>query len=424
MDDRTMELLAPAGTLEKARIALRFGADAVYVGIPGFSLRAAAEPDLSAEELSQLKELFPGRRLYGAFNRFVHQRDLRDLAPMLESLRSLPLDALIIADVGLVEPVRRALPDIELHLSTQANCTNAAAARVFQQLGVSRIVPARELTLEEIGEIREAVPDVELEVFVHGAMCMAYSGRCLLSQHMSNRSANQGDCAHSCRWHYALVEEKRPGEYYPVETDQQYLSILSARDLLLVDHLEKIRAAGVDAVKIEGRMKSALYTAITTRAYRAALDGEPLAALWREELFNIPHRPYSTGFLLEDPSVHEPAENSAGAGYRLMAIIGEPHDSESRHGPYPLIVKNALARTGEVDVLLPDGTISTESDLDLRDETGSVLDRAVPGKPAYLLPSKGLSRLDLTDGIIRSSPPPPSIASNSCSNSGTVASRR
>lgn len=412
-----MELLAPAGSLEKARIALRYGADAIYVGIPGYSLRAAAEPDLSAQEITQLKEMFPERRVYGAFNRFLHQRDLRNLEATLVSLRTLSLDALIVADVGLVEPIRRVLPDIELHLSTQANCTNASAARVYQQLGVSRIVPARELTLEEIRELRESVPEVELEVFVHGAMCMAYSGRCLLSQYMSDRSANQGNCAHSCRWHYALVEEKRPGEYYPVERDQQYLSILSARDLLLVDHLEKIRAAGVDAIKIEGRMKSALYTAITTRAYRGALDGEPSAKVWREELFNIPHRPYSTGFLLEDPSVHQPADEPAGETYRLMAIIGNRRGSFGGHWSYPLVVKNTLARTAGVDLLLPDGTISAESELDLRDETGVILDRAVPGKPVFLRPPKELARLDLTDGIIRSRRP-------SGSAPGTVASRR
>lgn len=396
-----MELLAPAGNAEKSRIALRFGADAIYFGIPGFSLRAGAEQPLNPEHLRALKQRFPRRRIYGALNRYIHQNELRNLAATLEMLQDLPVDALILSDIGLIESVRSALPAIELHLSTQANCTNAAAARLYRDLGFSRIVPARELTLDEVREIHHAVPELEIELFVHGAMCMAYSGRCFLSAEMTGRSANAGDCAHSCRWHYAVVEEKRPGEYYPLEQDEQYLAIFSSRDLMLIDHLEEIRQAGVAAVKIEGRMKSALYTAISTRAYRAALDGEAIAGRWRRELFNLPHRAYTTGFLKEDPAVHDAAHGSSGAQYRLMGIVGAPLDGRRERAGYRLTVKNTLTRHDLVDILLPDGTITTVAGLDLRDEAGMPVAQVVQGKPAHLLPPPETGGRDLADGIIR-----------------------
>ncbi|SIQ71892.1 putative protease [Alkalispirochaeta americana] len=393
-----MELLSPGGTKEKARLALLYGADAVYLGIPGFSLRAGAEPDLDHQALRDLKKDFPQRRLYGALNRFVLQKDMGRLKESLQELRAAPLDALIVADAGLLEPIRSILPEIELHLSTQANCTNSGAARLYHQMGFSRIVPARELTLPEIREIKDAVPDLELEVFVHGAMCMAYSGRCFLSQEMTGRSANQGDCAHSCRWHYAVVEEQRPGEYYPVQQDQDYLAIFSARDLMLLDALQEIRTAGVSAIKIEGRMKSALYAAIATRAYRTALDQTPDAPRWREELFRLPHRPYSGGFLLEDRTVHEPARESGGAGYRLMAILGEAPRGE----PVPLTVKNTVYRDTRTDLLLPNGSITPLKELDLRDSAGHLLERATQKPASYLAPPAELAGQDLRGGILRS----------------------
>ncbi|POR01802.1 hypothetical protein AU468_07555 [Alkalispirochaeta sphaeroplastigenens] len=406
-----MELLSPGGTEEKARLAFLYGADAVYLGVPGFSLRAGAEPDLNRQSLQNLKRDFPRGRLYGALNRFVLQKDLGRLREVLQELRTAPLDALIVADPGLLEPVRSILPGIELHLSTQANCTNAGAARLYHKLGFSRIVPARELTLSEIREISDAVPELELEVFVHGAMCMAYSGRCFLSQEMTGRSANQGDCAHSCRWHYAVVEEQRPGEYYPVEQEENHLAIFSARDLMLLDALQEIRRAGVTAIKIEGRMKSALYTAITTRAYRAALEGTPDAPQWREELFRLPHRPYSGGFLLEDQAVHEPALESRGAGYRLMAILGNAPEG----APLPLTVKNTLYRETPTDLLLPDGTITPLTSLDLRDSEGNALNRATQKPASYLAPPQELAKQHLEGGILRS---------RGEGIPGTVASRR
>lgn len=401
-----MELLSPAGTGEKARVAFRYGADAVYIGIPGLSLRAGAEPLPDPDQLWALKEEFPRGRVYGAVNRFFHQRDLAVLKDRIPLLRELPLDALIISDPGLVETIREGLPEMELHLSTQANCTNAAAARLYRALGFSRIVAARELTLAEISEIHDAVPDLEIELFVHGAMCMAYSGRCFLSREMSNRSANAGDCAHSCRWHYAVVEEKRPGEYYPVEAGAEHTAIFSARDLMLLDDLNAIHEAGVTAIKIEGRMKSALYTAVTTRAYRAALDGEPCLHQWRSELFTIPHRPYTRGFLVSDESVHDPALEASSPEYRLMGVIGRLTETDdAASGPIHAVdVRNSISRDDTVDILLPDGTIVPEQRLDLRDETGAPLQKIVRGKPAFLALPETVRHMDAELGMIRARP--------------------
>lgn len=400
-----MELLAPAGSLEKARIAFRYGADAVYYGIPGFSLRAGAEEPVTAADLHSLKREYPDGRIYGAINRFVHQRDVPLLEETLHCLREAPLDALILSDVGILEPVRRVFPEMELHLSTQANCTNAGAAKIYGRLGFTRIVAARELALPEIREIRTLVPEVDLELFVHGAMCMAYSGRCFLSRGMTGRSANAGDCAHSCRWRYAVVEEKRPGEYYPVHQEEEFLSIFSSRDMMLLDELEAVRDAGVSAIKIEGRMKSALYTAVTTRAYRAALDGEPCRDLWRAQLFTLPHRPYTRGFALEDVTVHDPAVETGSPAYRLMGIIGPRAPGRAVRGHegriHALDVRNRLTRDEVVDMLFPDGTVLTGIKPDLQDEEGRTAPQAIRDRPAFLKLPPGAPQNQAELGILR-----------------------
>ncbi|MFW6229061.1 MAG: peptidase U32 family protein, partial [Alkalispirochaeta sp.] len=367
-----MELLSPAGSVEKLRIAYRYGADAAYIGIGGFSLRSTADsvfvrdaPDdgggtpvdhaARIAELEQLKRLDGRpRKLYGALNLFAHEHDLRELPRILETLRAYPLDALILADIGLIEPIRRVMPDIDLHLSTQANCTNSAAARLYHRLGFSRIVAARELSLDDIRSIRDAVPDLEVEVFVHGAMCMSYSGRCFLSTMMTGRSANRGDCAHSCRWNYAITEEKRPGEYYPIEEDRRFSTILSSRDLMLYDYLDELYDAGVTAVKIEGRMKSALYAAVTTGAYRFRIDAVDPARdhQWRRLLHALSHREYTAGFLFNDETVHRPADGASPAGYRLMGILRD------RRGERRIVeAKNAIHRTASVQVLTVAGEL-------------------------------------------------------------------
>lgn len=307
------ELLAPAGDLEKLQTALDYGADAVYVGGERFGLRAQAG-NFALPDLARARDIArgEGKRLYLTLNAYLRPGEAESLAAYLEALRPLDLDAYIVADPGVFALVRRIDPERSIHLSTQANTTNAAAAQFWQRAGASRVNLARELTLEEIRAVR-AESDIELEVFVHGALCVAYSGRCLLSAALTGRSANRGACAQPCRWRYALVEETRPGEYFPVEEDVRGTYLMNSRDLCLVEHLPELVQAGVTSLKIEGRMKSRYYVAAVTRVYRAALDayladpaGYRCDPLWSEELDKVSHRPYDAGFLLggADPQVH------------------------------------------------------------------------------------------------------------------------
>jgi putative protease len=307
------ELLAPAGDLEKLQTALDYGADAVYAGGEQFGLRAPAG-NFTLQDLGRAREMTStrGKRLYLTLNAYLRPGEIESLCAYLEALRPLDLDAYIVSDPGVLAQVRRLDPERPIHLSTQANTTNASAVRFWQESGVSRVNLARELTLEEIRDIGSGC-DVELEAFVHGALCVAYSGRCLLSAALTGRSANQGACAQPCRWKYGLMEETRPGEYFPVEEDGRGTYLMNSRDLCLVEYLPELLAAGVGSLKIEGRMKSRYYVAAVTRVYRAALDAwlkDPdtwrFDPLWREELDKVSHRPYGTGFLFggDDPQIH------------------------------------------------------------------------------------------------------------------------
>lgn len=307
------ELLAPAGDLEKLETALRFGADAVYLGTDRFGLRALAG-NFGLDDLRKARDLCrgTGKKLYLTLNAWLRPQEFTDFEALLEELRPLELDAYIVGDPGVLATVRRVDPQRLVHLSTQANTTNAQSTNFWAAAGVSRVNLARELNLEEIRAIRSQT-SCELEVFVHGAMCVAWSGRCLLSAALTGREANRGLCAHPCRWGYALVEETRPGEYFPIDEDARGTYVLNSKDLCLLEHLPKLTAAGVDSLKIEGRMKSVYYVAAVTRVYRAALDrcladsaSFQLDPQWRDELDKVSHRPYGTGFLLgqEDAGVH------------------------------------------------------------------------------------------------------------------------
>ncbi len=300
------ELLAPAGNLKKLETALRYGADAVYCGVEQFSLRAQAG-NLTLQELPHACEMAHslGKRLYLTLNAFLRPGEEAAAQKLLESLLQVPVDAYILADPGMFHLVRQVDSGREVHLSTQANTTNAMAAHFWQSQGVKRLNLARELNLREITAIC-AFAELELEVFVHGAMCMAYSGRCLLSAGLSGRSANRGTCSHPCRWKYSLQEEQRPGEFFPIEEDERGTYIFNSRDLCLVNHLPDLINAGVASLKIEGRMKSLYYVAAVTRVYRAALDAwrdDPdnyqVDPQWQRELEAVSHRPYGTGFLFE-----------------------------------------------------------------------------------------------------------------------------
>lgn len=310
-----LELLCPAGDMDCLRAALRFGADAVYVGGPRLQLRAVSA-GFSMDELAQAaRETHAlGRRLYVTVNAFPANDELEALGDYAQGLFALGVDAAIVADLGAVAVMRRAAPKLPIHISTQANCLNWAAATAWYELGASRVVLGREMTLEQIAQLRAHTPAaLELEAFVHGAMCMAWSGRCMISAYLTGRSANRGDCTQSCRWRYRLVEEKRPGEFFPVEEDERGTTILSSHDLNCLDFLDRIAAAGITSFKIEGRMKSPYYVATVANAYRQRLDGlangpaspETLALLQRE-LHAVSHRAYASGFYFGEMKRHAP----------------------------------------------------------------------------------------------------------------------
>jgi len=308
-----LELLAPAGNYEKLVTAFDYGADAVYLGSENFGLRAMAG-NFGYDQLARARDLASARqkKIYLTLNAYLVSGEFETLAEEIEQLKRFDLDAYIISDPGVLSLVRELDPEREIHLSTQANTTNVFAARFWQQAGVRRINLARELTIEDIKTFADD-GSVELEAFVHGAMCVAYSGRCLLSAAMSDRSANAGACAHPCRWNYSLVEESRPDQSFPIEEDRHGTYLMNSRDLCLIEHLPQLVKAGVRHFKIEGRMKSRYYVAVVTRAYRAALDryrDDPETwqcdPYWLEELDKVSHRPYDTGFLFghDDPQLH------------------------------------------------------------------------------------------------------------------------
>lgn len=302
------ELLAPAGGWEQLFYALHFGADAVYLACDRFGLRAGAA-NFPLDELPRAVELAhaAGARVYVACNAYAHDADLADLPAYARAIERAGADAVIVSDLGVLATVREHAPSLAIHVSTQASVSNAAAARVWHALGARRIVCARELSCAEIAAMRAELPDeVELEAFVHGAMCMAISGRCLISDHLTGRPANQGRCTQPCRWEYAFEEPTRPGERFGLEQDAQGSYVFNSKDLNMLAHLDELRRAGVDSFKIEGRAKKAFYVATVVNAYRHVLDGEDAAA-WASELEIVSHRPYSTGFYFG------PAEQHAGA---------------------------------------------------------------------------------------------------------------
>lgn len=293
----TMELLAPAGGWEQLEYAIRFGADAVYLACDKFGMRARA-CNFSLEDMPRVVAYTHERnvKVHVTLNIVMHQPDLTELERYLIALEAAGVDAVIIGDLGAMRIARRIAPGLEVHVSTQASVSNAQAALVWHELGAKRIVCARELSLQDIAAIRAETPEeLEVEAFVHGAMCMAYSGRCLISDYTTGRSALKGHCAQSCRWNYKLVEEKRPGEYYELEEDVNGSYLLNAQDMNMLQHLDDLANAGVDSIKIEGRNKKAYYVATVVNAYRQALDGAD-PALLAPELDTVSHRPYSTGF--------------------------------------------------------------------------------------------------------------------------------
>ncbi len=371
-----LELLAPAGDLERLRTALRFGADAVYVGGPQMQLRAGSV-GFSMNDLAEaVREAHAlNRRLYVTVNAFASNSEIDALGDYAQALKALGADAVIVSDLGAIAAIRRAAPDLDVHVSTQANCLNYAAAQVYADLGATRVVLGREMSLTEIAELRAKTPaSLELEAFVHGAMCMAYSGRCMISAYLAGRSANRGACAQSCRWTYHLMEEKRTGQFFPVEEDDRGTTILSSLDLCCIDFLDRIAAAGVTSFKIEGRMKSPYYVATVVNAYRKRLDAlktgnadDMQLALLRRELNAASHRPYSSGFYFGELKHHAPDE---GAYLQDCTFVGVVRERLSG-GRILFECRNRIREGDRVELLSPDslglsfvaGNIRSESGL-------------------------------------------------------------
>lgn len=316
-----VELLAPAGDLERLKMAIIYGADAVYIGGQQFGLRASAR-NFSFEDMEKGIQFAHerGKKVYVTLNIIPHNEDLQELPAYLQKLSAMKIDALILSDPGTLMYVREYAPNMEIHLSTQANNTNYMSAIFWHKQGIKRVILARELSLEEIKEIHDKIPqDLELEAFVHGAMCISYSGRCLLSNYMANRDANRGECAHPCRWKYYLMEEKRPGEYFPVVEDEKGTYFYNSKDLCMIEHIPELIKSGLSSLKIEGRMKSVYYVATIVGAYRRAIDayyqmGDAYIYKpeWLEEIKKASHRDFTTGFYFKKPNENEQVyENSS-----------------------------------------------------------------------------------------------------------------
>ena len=351
---RRMELLAPAGDMERLRMALAYGADAVYLAGPDFGMRSFAG-NFTPEELRQAVALCHGRgvSVHVTCNTMPRNSEADRLPEWLAYLQELGVDAAIVADVGVLSLLKRHAPRVKAHISTQASVTNWRAAEAWHELGASRVILARELSLDEIREIRAKAPkELELEAFVHGAMCVSYSGRCLLSNYMTGRDASRGACAQPCRYQYALVEEKRPGEYFPIGEDAGGAYILNSRDMCMIDHIPELLDAGLDSLKIEGRAKSAYYAAVVTAAYRhavdAALAGAPLDPVWREEVEKVSHRPYSTGFYFGEPGQHTSHARYV-RDWQVMAVV----TSCTPDGTALCELRNKLSAGDELELVGP-----------------------------------------------------------------------
>ena len=354
------ELLAPAGSLEKLKIAFQYGADAVYFGGEAFSLRAAAQ-NFTFEEIKEGAELAHslGKKIYCTVNVMPRNEGIEKLPEFLKSLEEAKVDAVLVSDLGVFRTVQKHT-NLPIHISTQANTVNYEGCNMWHDLGAERVVLARECSLKEIKEIRQHIPEeLELEVFVHGAMCMSYSGRCLLSSYMTGRDSNRGACAQSCRWKYSLVEEKRPNQYFPIEEDQHGTYIMNSKDLCMIEHLPELLEAGISSLKIEGRNKSEYYVAIVVNAYRKAIDlyyEDPenwkFNPVWLEELKKGSHRDYSTGFYFDRPS--DKAHNYESASYiRNYDFVGIVRDYDAENDLYIVEQRNKMNVLDKVEVIGP-----------------------------------------------------------------------
>ncbi|MBQ8476589.1 U32 family peptidase C-terminal domain-containing protein [bacterium] len=354
------ELLMPAGSIEKMKYAFQYGADAVYLGLVDFSLRALRKGELINEE--NLKTAVDianslNKKVYCTLNIFAYDNDIKKLEHSIDIIKAAKPHALIISDFGIYRLVKKNISDIDIHISTQTNILNSEAVKFWRDMGAKRTILARELSYKQIEEIRKNVPDIELEIFIHGAQCMGYSGRCLLSDYLTKgeRRANQGNCAQACRWSYKILEETRPGEYYEIVEDEKGSHIMSTKDLCLVNHIKNLCSLGIDSFKVEGRTKSLYYVSTVARAYRMLMDNKINEEEAFEELKKAGNRGYTEGFFMGDNNSKSYSYNiSKGlAGADFLGIIEEKTESNT----YKVLINNKILLDDEIEIITPEASI-------------------------------------------------------------------
>lgn len=379
------ELLAPGGSLEKLKTAIMYGADAVYIGGEAFSLRVAAENFSYEDMLEGIKFAHDrGKKVYLTANIIPHNEDIAEFEAFVEKIRPMNFDAVLVSDLGMFDILHTAAPEIPIHISTQANNVNWRSATMWHKLGAKRVVLAREMSFAEIAEIREKIPaDLELEAFVHGAMCISYSGRCLLSNYLTNRDANQGACSHPCRWNYSLVEEKRPGEYMDVFENERGTFIFNSKDLCTIRHIPELVKSGISSLKIEGRVKTPYYVATVIGAYRREIDryfADPENYTFNEsefdELCKVSHRPYTTGFYFNKPDENSQVYTSSSyiRDYDLIAVV-EEYDEKT--GIARISQRNKFLVGEEIEIMRPMEPFFTMTVEEIKNEDGI----SVPSAP-------------------------------------------
>ena len=381
---RPVELLIPASSLEVLKIAVIYGADAVYIGGEVFGLRAKAK-NFSMEDMAEGIQFAHehGVKVYVTANILAHNGDLEGVREYFTQLKEIKPDALIISDPGIYTIAKEICPEIERHISTQANNTNYGTYQFWWNQGAKRVVTARELSLNEIAEIRKNIPDeMEIETFVHGAMCISYSGRCLLSNYFTGRDANQGACTHPCRWKYAVVEEKRPGEYLPVYENERGTYIFNSKDLCMIEHIPELIEAGIDSFKIEGRMKTVLYVATVARTYRKAIDDYLTSPekykenmdWYLEQISNCTYRQFTTGFFFGKPSEESQIydNNTYIKEYTYLGIVGDRNEE----GLYQIEQRNKFSVGEQIEVMKPDGRNIPVTVKRIVDEDGNEMESA------------------------------------------------
>jgi len=398
------ELLIPASSLEVLKTAVVFGADAVYIGGEVFSLRAKSK-NFSMEDMREGIGFAHahGAKVYVTANILAHNGDLDGVEAYFHELREIGPDALIISDPGVFQIAKEVCPEIEIHISTQANNTNYRTYRFWHSLGAKRVVSARELSMDELRELRANIPeDLEIETFIHGAMCISYSGRCLLSSYFTGRDANQGACTHPCRWKYAIMEETRPGEYLPVYENERGTYIFNSKDLCMIEHIPELVGAGIDSFKIEGRMKTALYVAVVTRTYRQAIDDylkdEALyrsrMEYYKEEIAKCTYRQFTTGFFFGKPD-HDTQiydNNTYIKAYTYLGLIGDRRED----GFYGLEQRNKFSVGEKIEVMKPDGRDVEVTVRAMTDEEGQPMESCPhPKQKIYVDLGVELSPFDL-----------------------------